>query len=355
MMHRIKILLGALALFGVFVLVSRTGTQSAYLSGTTMGTTYSIRFSDPLSGKETAALETAVKAELAAVNRAFSLWQPDSELSRFNEAAAGEPFRLSPDFAELMRTALELCEATGGAFDPTAAPLIKAWGFGPDSPGGRPSPAKLATARALTGWEQLRLDGDRLTKINGGVTMDLAAIAKGYGVDRVSRVIQQAGITNFLVEIGGEVYAQGHNPARKPWNIGIENPAATGPLDRIQGKAELRNKAFATSGDYRNRRTDESGQSWSHIIDPRTGRPADTDLAAVCVLAGSCTEADAMATALFVMGSEAASEWVENRPETEALFLIRNPDGSIKEKLSSGFRYRTSYRNTADRLKGGNN
>ncbi|HRT06655.1 MAG TPA: FAD:protein FMN transferase, partial [Kiritimatiellia bacterium] len=181
--------------------------RDAALSGQTMGTTYSIRIAHvQVRPREIRRLQADVDAALAEVNRQMSTWDPDSEISRFNRAGANEPVAISPDFQSVVRRALEIAEATGGAFDPTVGALVNLWGFGPD--GLRrvaPAPDQIAAARAITSWRHLRLLPDgRLQKDVADLKLDLGAIAKGFGVDRVAALLRERGIENFLVEIGGE-------------------------------------------------------------------------------------------------------------------------------------------------------
>jgi len=236
----------------------------------------------------------------------------------------------------VVRRALKTAESTGGAFDPTVKPLVDHWGFGPEA-----DTEPLDEIMKAVGWQKVRVEEGSLIKANPAVQLDLSAIAKGYGVDAVAEVIRSFGIKNFLVEIGGEIVVSGLNPDRKPWRVGIESPAGTGIFQTL----ELSDGAMATSGDYRNFRTREDGSRFSHIIDPKTGRPAETDVASVSVLANSCMDADAVATALFVMGSETGMEWLlalrelegENHPEFEALFILHSTNGTFTTRSTDGF------------------
>jgi thiamine biosynthesis lipoprotein len=179
-------------------------------------------------------------------------------------------------------------------------------------------------------------------KIAPGIQLDLGGIAKGYGVDRVSECLDAAGLKNWFVEIGGEVRVRGLNPDGVPWKIGIQFPS-TNPMDqRLWGIVHATNGAVATSGDYRNYIL-RGNRIYSHILDPRTGMTVFSETASVTVIAPTCMKADGIATALFVMGSEEGLEWIEQRPENEALVLTRCPDGGIAEKYSSGFIRQTGY------------
>jgi len=313
--------------------------RDAALSGQTMGTTYSIRLAAaPLDRSELRRLQIDVDAALAEVNRQMSTYLPDSEISRFNRAGAGEPVAISPDFQLVVRRALEIAEATDGAFDPTVGALVNLWGFGPD--GLRrvaPTPDQTAAARAVTGWRHLHLLPDgQLQKDVADLKLDLGAIAKGFGVDRVAALLRERGIQNFLVEIGGETLGVGHNDQDEPWRVGVLKP--DGSTD-LQGVARLTDgRAIATSGDYRNFYRDETGELRAHVVDPRTAAPVGPAVASVSVMAGDCLTADALATALFVLGPDEGLPLLAERfPGVEALFLVRDGPTGFAEIATPGF------------------
>lgn len=287
----------------------------------TMGTMAHITVSGSISKKELAALHSEIDAALKDVNRTMSTWQDDTEISQFNHFQGLENFKISPEFAAVATTALKFSEATDGAFDPTVKPLVDYWGFGPEE---RTMP--LDEVRQAVGWQKVHLEGSALQKDHPALQLDFSAIAKGYGVDRVAEVIAQTR-DNFLVEIGGEIVTHGTNPKGKPWTVGIESPdPATGFGESIFQTLELSGRAMATSGDYRNFQVRADGTRYSHIINPKTGMPAESDIAAVSVLANDCMDADAAATSLFVMGSEKSFQWLENHPEFEAFFILHKTD-----------------------------
>lgn len=321
----------ALAAAAVF-LISRPERDPSW-EQPTMGTTAHITLSGPVHKKRLKQIQFAIDAALEDVNRQMSTWQDDTEISEFNRAkTAAVP--VSPDFAAVVRRALDWSAATDGAFDPTVKPLVDHWGFGPQA--NSQTPEKILQ---FTGWKKLHVKNHALSKDDPRLQLDLSAIAKGYGVDRVADVIRNHGFRNFLVEIGGELVAEGTNPSGEHWRVGIESPEPDRAFgERLFRVAELSGKAMATSGDYRRFRTREDGTRYSHIINPKTGRPAETDIAAVSVLADSCMNADAVATALFVMGSEKALQWLESRPELQALFILHNPNGGdFISRLTPGF------------------
>jgi len=312
--------------------------------GQTMGTSYSIRIAGRVKRSLLKQLTQQIESELLEVNRQMSTWDPDSEISRFNHSTSTDAIRVSADFAWVVARALEFSETTEGAFDPTLQPLLNLWGFGSEgAEHGIPSDADILAAKAATGWQEISvIPPDRLSKRRSDLSLALGAIAKGYGVDAVARILDDEGFDNWFVEIGGEVMVQGRNPEGVPWKIGIQYPD-TNPLDdRLQGILHISAGAVATSGDYRNY-MEVDGVIYSHILDPRTGRTALSDTASVTVYASNCTDADAMATALFVMGAAEGLQWIEKRPEAEAMFLQRDGSGEIIERFSSGFAEATGY------------
>ena len=304
-----------------------------------MGTTYSIRLANPpFDRRELSRLQADVDAALAEVNRQMSPYLPDSEISRFNRAGANEPVAISPDFQFVVRRALEIAEATGGAFDPAVGALVNLWGFGPDGlRRDAPTPDQIAAARATTGWQHLQLTpAGRLVKNVPDLQLDLGAIAKGFGVDRIAALLRARGIQNFLVEIGGETLGEGLNAQGEPWRVGVLQPDGSTAL---HGVARLTGgNAIATSGDYRNFYRDENGLLQSHIVDPRTAAPVRHAVASVSVLAGDCLTADALATALFVLGPDEGLPLLAKRfPGVEALFLVRAGAGGFAEIATPGF------------------
>ena len=314
-------------------------SSHAVLAGHTMGTTYSVRIAHvQIRSRDLRRLQADVDSALAEVNRQMSTWDPGSEISRFNRAGAGEPVAISPDFQFVVRRALEIAEATDGAFDPTVGALVNLWGFGPD--GLRriaPPPDRIAAARAVVGWRHLRLTPDgRLEKDVADLKLDLGAVAKGFGVDRVAALLRERGIENFLVEIGGETCGVGRNAQGEPWRVGVLKPDGSTAL---QGVARLTDgRAIATSGDYRNFYRDETGELRAHIVDPRTAAPAGHAVASVSVLARDCLTADALATALFVLGPDEGLPLLAERfPGVEVLFLVRGGAEGFREIATAGF------------------
>jgi thiamine biosynthesis lipoprotein len=312
--------------------------------GETMGTGYSIKITGKIRKTMLSEITLQVEQTLREINRQMSTWDPASEISQFNHFQSMEAFQCSEDFATVVRSALEVSRKTGGAFDQTLQPLLNLWGFGSEAEESHvPSPESIAAAKEITGWEKLRVDdSSNLWKSVPELSLALGAIAKGYGVDAVGQVLDDAGLENWFVEIGGEVTTRGVNADGVPWRVGIQFPT-TNPMDMsLEGIAHVSNGAIATSGDYRNY-MQEDGIVYSHILDPRTGLTARSSTASVTVSAPICMLADAMATALFVMGPDEGLALIEEMDQVEALFLIRMDNGEIFEKFSSGFKEATGY------------
>ncbi len=317
------------ALFAVTVFRDRptSGPVSAVwtFSGPTMGTAYSVKVvAVDLDDPAKLAIHTAIRGAVDSVDQAMSTFKPESELSLFNSSGMDE-FSVSEDLARVVATALEVAELSDGALDVTVGPLVDAWGFGPDGWVETPDEARLDTLREMVGWRKLVFDPEAKTmrKTFEGLRVDLSAIAKGFAVDRVLVGIVELGFGDVMVEIGGEVRTAGLNERGQPWRIGVERPDEEG---RVAGLAvEVSGRALATSGDYRNFREVE-GHRISHTIDPRTGRPVDHNLASVSVLAATCIEADAWATALNVLGPLEGVAVAEEQG-LDALFIVRTDSG----------------------------
>lgn len=305
------------------------------LSGATMGTTYHIVAVANGRRVEKAALEEAVRVALADVNTEMSNWDAASEISRVNAAAAGTTLQLSPALAHVMQGATEVHRASDGRFDVTVGPLIDLWGFGSAGNGPHVPEAELIAAAMRTSGQErvLSLSGDRLQKSVDGAEIYLSAIAKGHGVDRVAEAVRSFGMTDFMVEIGGDLYTSGRNPEGQPWQIGIESPEAG---DRsLYGVADVSGLGMATSGDYRNF-FEVADTRYSHIIDPTTGRPITHGTVSTTVMTDSAMMADAWATAMLVLGRERGLAIAEAQG-LAVLFIERQPGEGFVTTESSRY------------------
>lgn len=299
----------------VILLVTACGSgepdpEAVVLAGDTMGTRYRVVLGVELGHRESERLSETIEASLDGVDRAMSTWRSDSEVSSFSRSTSTEWFAVSPATVEVVGKALEISRITEGAFDVTVAPLVDLWEFGPHGEAPRvPDPELVAETSKNVGWRHLeaREAPPALRKAIPRLTIDLSAIAKGYAVDVVAEALSGAGIENYLVEIGGEIRGAGRRLDGRPWRVGVEVPGSG--LD-VREVLELEDRSLATSGDYRKYFVVE-GKRYSHVIDPRTGMPALDAPASVSVVMQTCMEADALATALMVMGGEAGLAFAE--------------------------------------------
>ncbi len=329
----------------VYLTRDPAGPVSLQWRGQTMGTHYNIQIADsPLSQAEGRKLEQQIKHYLRDINQQMSTYIADSEINSFNRWPNTTPYPVSPEFAHVTRRALQWSTKSSGAFDPTLEPLINLWGFGERTPNQAwPDEEAIADALEQTGVRALHVpDQAHLQKDRPDLHLNLNAIAKGYAADGIGTLIAQAGATNYFVELGGDLVVSGLNHQQKPWRIGVEWPDPNVPHgSSFYAIAHLTDGALAGSGNYRQWRTGPDGQTYSHIIDPRTGYPTQHDLVAVHVWAAHCIDADAVATALIVMGLEEGLAWIESLPDTEALFFRRDDEDAFESVISSSFAART--------------
>lgn len=302
--------------------------------GQTMGTLFTVKTMGGPGGLSRDQVQTDIHQVLDQVDRQMSTYLADSELSCFNRYLKDNWFPVSPDMAFVMTEAIRVSRISGGAFDITVGPLVNLWGFGPgkrrDTP---PTAEEIRELFPLIGYQNIavRLSPPAARKELPGIYCDLSAIAKGYGVDQVAEYLEGQKIVDYLVEIGGEVRARGKNPDKRWWQLGIAAPDREGEIERI---VPLKNSSMATSGDYRNY-FEKDGIRYSHTIDPRTGRPITHRLASVTVVHPSCTFADAMATAINVLGPEKGLALAKK--EKLAVFLIIRDKAGFKEIMTPEF------------------
>lgn len=291
------------------------------LTGATMGTYYSI-VAKCASGVSAEDLQVRIDDELAAVNSAMSTYDPDSVLSHFNNGPVGEWQLVSEDLITVVSASREMSELSGGAFDVTVGPLVNAWGFGPNTPvDHEPSAQTVHKLMQSVGFEKLQIrEHPAALRKSATIYVDLSAIAKGHGVDRVAELLHQADCASYLVDIGGEVAVSGTNPRGGSWTIGVEVPLS-GSQGEVQRVLRLSDQSVATSGDYRNFRT-VGDQRLSHTIDPRTGRPVAHGLASVTVVHPSAMWADGLATAISVLGPDDGLELARSI-DLPVLMIIR--------------------------------
>lgn len=276
-------------------------------------------------------LQLSIDKKLELVNDQMSTYRPDSELSRFNKADAS--LLVSPATAKVVQASINLFKASNGAFDVTVGPLVNLWGFGPDKrPSKVPSEALIAAQKKRVGSEHLSVVGNTLYKAIPDLYIDLSSIAKGYGVDVIAEYLQEIGINNYLVDIGGELRAYGVKPGNKQWTLAIERPVAGQNVQRI---IQIGDNAIATSGDYRNY-YEFDGIRYSHTIDPKTGKPINHKLVSVTVIDKSSMHADGLATLITVLGPDAGFAFAQKR-ELAVFLLIKKGEDFI-EKFTPEFK-----------------
>jgi thiamine biosynthesis lipoprotein len=305
------------------------------LVGNTMGTTFDITLVDPPAELDLDQLNTAIHDTLEHLEDVASTYRDNSELSRFNANPSTDWIRVSAEFCHMISAANDVSVMTQGAFDITVGPLVNLWGFGPDNPDNEfPTDEEIVAAKARVGYAGLETDCDHgvVRKASATVYVDLSGWAKGYAVDGIAKLLDAQKLTNYLVEIGGELRIRGHNAAQQKFSIAVEKPLLNGEMSYTL--MQLSDVSVATSGDYRNF-FEHDGQRYSHSIDPRTGRPVSDELAGVTVVSTNTAYSDAVATAFLVLGPEEGLALAE-KLRIAAYFLLRTDNG-IEEKSSSQF------------------
>jgi len=305
------------------------------LAGSTMGTTFNITLVDPPAELDLDQLNTAIQDTLEHIEDIASTYRENSEVSRFNSDSSTDWIRVTPEFCHMISAANDISFMTQGAFDITVGPLVNLWGFGPENPENEiPTDEAIAVAQARVGYETLETDCDQsvMRKSTATAYVDLSGWAKGYAVDQVAKLLDAQKLTNYLVEIGGELSIRGHNAEQRKFSIAVEKPLSN--TEMAYRLMRLSDVSVATSGDYRNF-FEHDGQRYSHSIDPRTGHPVSDELAGVTVVSTNTAYADAVATAFLVLGFDEGLALAE-KLRIAAYFLVRTDNG-IEEKSSSQF------------------
>ena len=324
-MKLIKYFSIGLVCLAVFLFFTQDKSNYQVLRGETMGTTYSIKIR---TRKNDNMLHGRIRQKLADVNSTMSVFDKDSEISRINNAPAGEWIELSDEMSKLLKSAYVIYKKTGGAFDPTIGKLVDLWGFGTVKMEKIPTQEQIDEVLSYSGFNRIKFSSDykKLMKNNENTHMNLSAIAKGYGVDEIAKLLHDEGYKHFLVEIGGEIYASGRRDKNSNgWNIGVMNPAENSQNIAV---VELKNSAVATSGDYFNTiHTDDA--VYSHTISMKDGRPVRSNLTSVTVFGDNCQDIDAYATAFMVMGEKDGLNFA-NRNNMRAIFFVKTDNGEIR-------------------------
>ena len=296
------------------VLIIRQQQSMPYqkCSGLIFGTTYHVtyQYDDDLHAE--------VVAKLKEVDAALSMFNEQSTISKINNNEAVKPDKM---FLDVFQLAQQISQDTQGAFDITVAPLVNIWGFG-FKHGQEPTTHAIDSLRQFVGYQKVSYNGKTIQKQDPRIMLDCSAIAKGYGTDVVARLLDEKGITNYLVEIGGEVVTRGISEKRVPWKIGVTKPTddSLHVGNDLQTVLNVTDKAMATSGNYRNFYY-KGGRKYAHTIDPKTGRPVQHNILSATVLCNQCAKADAYATAFMVMGLFKAREVLERNPDLMVYFI----------------------------------
>ena len=273
-------------------------------------------------------LSHSIMQELSRVDASLSMFNPKSTVSRINSGEGEETDSL---FRMVFTQAQQISEATNGCFDVTVAPLVNAWGFG-FKKGELPDSSQVDSLLQFVGWDKLSLEGNLLHKSDPRMVLDFSAIAKGFGVDQVASLMRRKGISNFMIEIGGEIVVSGHNPKGEKWSIGVNKPVedSTSTNQEVETILHLTDCAMATSGNYRNFYISPDGRKLSHTIDPHSGQPVQHSILSSTVVAPTCSMADAFATSFMVMGLDEAKKVLSKHPELQALFIYSDENKELK-------------------------
>lgn len=302
----------------VWILRHRT-TEMQSSEGRIFGTTFHAKYEHPTP------LDAEIMERLQQVDATFSMFNPDSRLSRINRDETTDADSL---FAHVFFLAQAVSAETHGAFDITVAPLVNAWGFGFEK-ADCITPTLIDSLLPAVGYQKVRLtDNGQVEKLHPGVMMDCGAIAKGFAVDHVAALFDSMGIRNFMVEIGGEVVVRGKNSHGKPWRIGVSVPKPEAGIEEVQAVLSVTDKAMATSGNYRNHYV-KDGKRYAHTIHPHTGYPVQHSLLSASVVAPDCATADAYATAFMVVGLDSAKSILAKHPELMGYFIYEDADGKM--------------------------
>jgi thiamine biosynthesis lipoprotein len=279
--------------------------------------------------------QTDIDARLEALNAQFSTYREDSAVSQFNRSTSTGWQKSSAEFVGVLKTAERVWRESGGAFDVTIGPVVNLWGFGPDAQHDVPSAEAQAAARSRTGMMKLEIGREEIAKSEPELYLDLSALAKGYAVDAIAEMLDEQACSDYLIDIGGEVRARGVNARNGPWRIGIEIPDP-GQFGAIQRVLALSDVSVATSGDYRNFKMVDDKRV-DHVIDARSGLPADNLVASVTVVHRSAMFADAYATTIMVLGEKEGLAFADAQGIAVYL-LIKDAGAGFREAYNAAMR-----------------
>lgn len=316
----------------LFLLVSyyscKQTIKNTKLSGTVFGTSYSIIY----DAEEN--YEKQFDSLFYVINKSMSTYQYDSDISKLNR---NESNKIDEHFIAVYEASKDIFELTEGAFDPTIGNVVNAWKFGAEKTIETLDSLKIDSLMQYVGYNKTNRDNNTIQKDNPNVYLEFNAIAKGYGVDVIGRFLEAQNVTNYLVEIGGEVRVKGMNiEKKKDWMVGVEAPNFDGKQSIIKAIV-LKDEAMATSGTYRKFKVDENGNRYAHIIDTSTGYPSKTNLLSISVIADNCMTADAYATAFKAMGIEKVKRFLKSHPELKVFLIFENDKKEFETLSLNGF------------------
>ena len=325
MKKRSNVLFLLFLIVGTIIILSESKPTYRTQQGKIFGTVYTVTY------EHNADLQAEIIAAMQAVDNSLSPFNKRSVITHVNN---NDSVCVDALFSEVFHTAEQIYRESYGAFDPTVAPLVNAWGFG-FKRGMDVSSATIDSLLALVGFDRISLNDNRVTKADDRIMLDFSAIAKGFGSDRVAHVLDSCGVKNYMVEIGGEVVVKGHNKNGNPWGIGITKPVddSLSVNQDLQTVLRLTDCAIATSGNYRNFYY-KDGVKYAHTIDPRTGYPVQHSLLSATVIADNCMRADALATAFMVLGVDSAIAYCERHPEIDGYFIVASDNGRHEVRQS---------------------
>lgn len=320
----------ALLIIGTVLIIGRQRSMAyQHDTGFIFGTVYHVTY------QYNRDLKDEIESELNKVDNSLSPFNNQSVITAVNQNKNPE---VNEMFSDVFNLAEQVSQETDGAFDITVAPMVNLWGFG-FKKGISPSKQKIDSLRQIVGYKKISLRDGHVIKADKRIMLDCSAIAKGYGSDVVARYLRSKGITNFMIEIGGEIVTSGKSEKRLPWKIGVTKPTddSLNTNQELETVLNVTDKAMATSGNYRNFYY-KGGKKYAHTIDPKTGYPVQHSLLSSTVLASNCATADAYATAFMVLGIDKAKVVLQKHPELMAYFIYAGPDGKMKVWFSPSLR-----------------
>ncbi|MDP2087939.1 MAG: FAD:protein FMN transferase [Flavobacteriaceae bacterium] len=321
-MKQILILFIALTIFSCG---ENTKKEIVHLEGYALGTTFSIKYIDKNSVKYDKSIDSIIQA----INKSLSTYLATSDIAKINKGDTA--VTVDDLFIEVFLKSKKIHRETNGIFDPTIGILVNAWGFGPEKPIENLDSVKVKELLKFVGFEKVILNQEnKVIKEFSEIYLDFNSIAKGYTVDVIGRFLESKNITDYMVEIGGEIRARGKNQHHEIWKIAIENPNFDGSRS-FAASISLENESIATSGNYRKFKVAENGQKFAHTLDTKTGFSSKTDLLSASVISTvDCADVDAYATAFMAMGYQNTLEFLKNRNDLKVFLIYSKPDGTIE-------------------------